>query len=93
LRSPLALAQRIESVHLEDVFCIDCWLAREIVHAARHIGDVIVTQGQGKPGYKYIGCSRRRWVRAANVWPPRVSHCDEEPGSLARQLSLAAETA
>lgn len=77
-----------EWVHIEDVFNIDPWLAREIVHAARHIGDVIVTRGQGKPGYKYIGCSRQRWVRAANVWPPRAPRCDEESGPLEGQLSL-----
>lgn len=82
-----------EWVHIEDVFNLDCWLTREIVERARHIGDEIVTRGQGKSGHKYIGCSRKRWVRAANVWPPRAMMGAEDPGPLAGQLSLSAETA
>lgn len=70
-----------EWVHIEDVFNIDPWLTREIVARARHIGDVIVTRGQGKPGYKYVGYCRRRWVHASGVWPPRAMRGDEEPGA------------
>ena len=83
-----------EWVHIEDIFNIDPWLTREIVARARHIGDVIVTRGQGKPGYMYVGYCRRRWVRASDVWPPKRRARDEEPAALlAGQMSLAAETA
>lgn len=82
-----------EWVYLEDVFSIDPWLTREIVARARHIGDVIVTRGQGKPGYMYVGYCRRRWVRASAVWPPHAMRCDEDQEPLPGQMSLAAETA
>lgn len=82
-----------EWCNLDAVYSIDPWLAREIVARARHIGDVIITRGQGKPGYMYVGYCRRRWVRAASVWPPRAMMDAEEPGPLSGQMSLVAETA
>lgn len=82
-----------EWVHIGDVFNIDPWLAREIAERARHIGLVVVTRGQGKPGYKCVGFCRRRWVRASAVWPPQAISGDEAPTPLPGQMSLAAETA
>lgn len=87
---------KFEWCYLEDVFSIDCWLAREIIQAARHVGDEIATKGQGKPGCMYVGVRRRHWVRSAILRAPWEPARDEEPADLLAgqmSLSLAAETA
>ena len=82
---------RGEWVHIEDVFSVDPWLAREIVNAARHIGDVIVTRGQGRPGYQYVGYCRERWVQESSLGDLQWRGREEKPAEDAGQLSLAAE--
>jgi hypothetical protein len=61
---------RGEWCQLGRIFSADCEAVRDVVEAARNLGDVIV--GDPKRGYKYVGFQRRRWVHAAKVasWPP-----------------------